>query len=202
MPRFRISEIKLDSYTFSKANILAFKSANDKTNEQRQNLRLPLLICVYFCGPRPQPDHKRAIDFCAAILLKCWCLRGSCSSAMIAAGGVPAVERGVWVRGGNPRMSVTGGAIPSCNWRRSFGRCANIFIASRASAPCGNSQSAGRSHASCTHGLADRRRSRPVARPQDASYECTSCAASGHPSKSHGDSLSSAAHCRIRVTVQ
>ena len=37
-------------------------------------------------------------------------------------------------------MSVTGGAIPSCNWRRSFGRCANIFIASRASAPCGNSQ--------------------------------------------------------------
>ena len=117
---------------------------------------------------------ERAIDFCAAVLLKCWCLRGSSSSAMIAAGGVPAVERGVWVRGGNPRMSVTGGAIPSCNWRRSFGRCANIFIASRASAPCGNSQSAGRSHASCTHGLADRRRSRPAARPQDTSCECTS----------------------------
>ena len=52
-------------------------------------------------------------------------------------------------------MSVTGGAIPSCNWRKSFGRCANIFIASRASAPYDSSQSAGHSHASCTHGLAD-----------------------------------------------
>ena len=52
MPRFRISEIKPDSCAFSKTTALAFKSANNKTNEQRQNLRLPLLICIYFCGPR------------------------------------------------------------------------------------------------------------------------------------------------------
>ena len=52
MPRFRIAEIQSNSYAFSKTTALAFKSANGKTNEQRQNLRLPLLICVYFCGPQ------------------------------------------------------------------------------------------------------------------------------------------------------
>ena len=57
-PLFEIAKSQSASYTFSKTFALAFKSATDRTNEQRQNLRLPLLICVYFCGPRRSPPIR------------------------------------------------------------------------------------------------------------------------------------------------